>query len=169
MPYKLIFVILYTIFLGTDTIAQAQVTPAVTALGPSQQQQFSVGGQQATWSIAPAGLGTITPTGLYTAPAIYAGDEAYVSNEAHVYAWIGPISYEAQVLLLPTVAVGSSAPSVPIVISVSPSTAYMNGLQSQQFTASVTGSPNQQVVWATIQGPGTITNGLYSALSPVNV
>jgi hypothetical protein len=169
MPYKLIFVILSVIFLGTETIAQAQVTPAVATLGPSQQQQFSVGGQQATWSIVPAGLGTITPTGLYTAPAIYMGDEAYVSSEAHVYAWIGPVSYEAQVLLLPTVGVGSSAPSAPIAISVSPSTAYLNGLQSQQFTASVTGSPNQQVVWAIIQGPGIITNGLYSAVSPVNV
>ncbi len=51
------------------------VTPAMTktALGPNQTQQFSaqlIGSEsEFTWSILPAGLGSINSSGLYKAPA----------------------------------------------------------------------------------------------------
>ncbi len=87
-----------------------------------------------------------------------------------MYASIGAHSYGAAVHLSPTV--GSEDPSTPVPssvsISVSPSTAYLYGVQSQQFRASVTGSPNQNVAWSIVQGPGYITNGVYYALNPVS-
>src|ERR1700733_2815203 len=118
MSSKRISLLLSTILLWTGTVARAQVTPNATTLGPSQQQQFSAGGQPASWMVVPPEAGTITSTGLYNAPAIY------VSNEAYVYASIGTRSYVAQVNLSPTVGLQvSSSPSTPssISISVSPS------------------------------------------------
>ena len=163
MSYKPISLSLSIVLLWA-AIARAQVTPNETTLGPSQQQQFSAGGQLATWMIVPPGIGTITSTGLYTAPAVYA------TNGAYVYARVGTQSYGAAVHLSPTV--GSEDPSTPVPssvsISISPAATYMYGAQSQQFTASVTGSPNQQVAWSIIQGPGYITNGVYYALNPVS-
>src|SRR5580658_6134937 len=117
MSYKPTSLFLSTILLWTVAIAQAQVTPSVTTLGPSQTQQFSISqGGQTTWAVEPVGLGgSITPAGLYTAPA------SYSSSVAYVYALSGGSSARAQVNLARTAVAtaGSSSTASTPVVSVS--------------------------------------------------
>jgi len=166
MPYKHISFFLSTLFLWTGLAAQAQVTPSIITLGPSQTQQFSVPqGAQITWAVEPVGLGgSITRTGLYTAPPFYATSIAYV------YALSGSNTTRAQVNLSRyAVITATSAPSTPAAsISVSPSSIYLWAGQSKQFTASLSGINNQQVQWSIIQGVGSISNGLYTTPSSVS-
>ncbi len=144
-------------------MAQAQISPAGITLGLSQKQQFSVAGQtQLTWSVVPPNTGTITSTGLYTAPT------SYTTNYVYIYARAGSSYYDTLVHLSPihvSFPTGSSGPAVSI--SVSPSSIYLYGGQTHQFTATVGGTSNQQVSWSLAQGLGSIVNGLYSA--PANV
>jgi hypothetical protein len=163
MSSKQTFLLLSTIVLVMSSLAQAQITPAGITLGPSQQAQFSVPGySQIAWSLVPAAMGKITQAGLYTAPA------AYSSSYVYVYAQAGSVYYQTQVHLSPTPVnvAGSTAASVSI--SVSPASIYLYGGQSQQFTASVGGTSNQQVIWSIIQGVGSISNGRYTAPSAVS-
>ncbi len=166
MSYKQISFLLSTVLVCTGAVAQAQVTPSVVTLGPSQTQQFSSSQWPVTWTVVPAGSGTITSTGLYQAAATYA------SNLAYVYAFTGSDSYFAQVNLSPTAVTSTSTPSPTssqsISVTLSPPSIYLWGGQSQQFTASVSGSNNQQVRWAIVQGLGSIQNGLYLAPSTIS-
>jgi hypothetical protein len=69
-----------------------------------------------------------------------------------------------------TYAVATEAASLAasVVVSVSPSAASLNAGQTQQFTASVTGSSNP-VIWS-VSGAGSIsTGGLYSAPATLSV
>jgi len=175
MSYKPIFLFLSIAFLWASSTAQAQISPAMATLGPSQQQQFSVQqslGGTPTWMVMPSQYGTITSAGLFTAAATIS-----THTTVYVYAQSGTLLYQAQVQLSPT-PVGSTGtipdppppPPVPVTISVSPSFAYLYGGQSQQFIASVGGSANQQVTWSVTQGVGTIsTNGVFSAPGSVGV
>jgi len=147
--------------LGTGA-AYSQITPSGITLGPSQQQQFSVPGQQQwTWSVTPYTVGSITPTGLYTAPA------TYQSSYVYVYARSGSMYYQTEIQLSQG-AVSSAGTSPTVAISVSPASIYLYGGQSAQFTASVSGNANTQVIWSISQGVGSIVNGLYSAPSSVS-
>src|SRR5271168_1804291 len=56
MSYKPISLFLSTIFLCTSAIVQAQVTPILTTLGPSQTQQFTAAQGQVTWTVMPVGV-----------------------------------------------------------------------------------------------------------------
>src|SRR6185295_10693666 len=58
-------------------------------------------------------------------------------------------------------------PTPTVTVSVSPSGASLQGGAQQQLTAIVNGSPNQSVTWS-LAGPGTLTNGLYTAPSVVS-
>lgn len=61
-------------------------------------------------------------------------------------------------------------PKPSVTISVSPSSVTLNGGQTRQFSASVTGSSNTSVVWTVSPQVGTITaSGIYSAPSVVSV
>ena len=139
-------------------MAQAQISPINVTLGPNQQQQLSIGGAQADWFVLPVGTGTITSTGLYTAPAVYK------SSYVYIYAHTGSLYYEtlAQLSRSP-VNLGSSA----ISISVSPSSINLNQGQTKQFKATVAGTVNHQVLWSVLVGTGSIVNGLYTAPSTV--
>lgn len=61
----------------------------------------------------------------------------------------------------------SGAPAATVTsVSVSPTSASLSGGQTQQFTATVTGtnSPSQTVIWSFVSGVGSInSNGLYTA------
>jgi hypothetical protein len=164
MSYKPIALLLST-SIALCTASYAQITPTGITLGPSQQQQFSMQGQQVTWILSPAGTGTITQTGLYTAPSFYSSSSTYV----YVYAHAGSDYYQTEVLLSPTpvnLSGSSNAPSVSI--SVSPTSTNLYAGQSTQFYATVTGTNNQQVSWSITQGVGSIVNGLYTAPSSVS-
>ena len=149
------------LLLGTAT-AYSQITPSGITLGPSQQQQFKVPGQQQwTWSIVPTTVGTISPTGLYTAPAIYQ------SSYVYVYARSGSM-YNQTELHLSQGMVSATGAAQAVGISVSPASIYLYGGQSAQFSASVSGTANGQVMWSISQGLGSIVNGLYTAPSSVS-
>ena len=133
------------------------ISPTTTQLFPGQSQQFSAtatGGNSSgvTWSILPA-IGSISSTGVYTAPAtvttqqdvrIIATSVADTTHEASGY-----------VTLLP---------ATPVAVSVSPAAVYLfPGLQ-QQFTATVRASNNSAVNWTITPSLGTISpSGLYTA------
>src|SRR5579862_3220745 len=165
MSYKTISLCLSTALFWTIA-AQAQISPTAITLGPGQHQQFSVPSQAPIWTIVPAGTGTITTTGLYTAPSNYTFSYVYV------YAKVGSLSYQTKVSLTPTQQMlggtaSSDSGSVPVSISVNPASIYLYAGQSTQFTATVGGTYNQQVAWSILLGPGSIVNGLYTAPSTV--
>ncbi len=127
------------------------LTPTSVNLTSGQSQQFTVetngGVVTAVWSISPVGMGTISSTGLYTAPA-------------GVFTAI-TVTLTASVLGAPATATINLVPAVNV--TVSPSAITMGPAQAQQFAANVTGTWNTGVIW-TVQGSGTITsNGVYTA------
>jgi hypothetical protein len=52
-------------------------------------------------------------------------------------------------------------------VSVSPTSTTLSAAQTQQFTASITGSANTSVTWSISPAVGTIVNGLYTAPSTI--
>jgi len=81
-----------------------QVTPASVTLRQGQTQQFTTALSGATWSVSPAGAGSISSTGFYTAPAnIPTGQTVTVTATAT------GASASATVILAPTVAGSGSA------------------------------------------------------------
>ncbi|MGJ5819037.1 SBBP repeat-containing protein [Paludibaculum fermentans] len=67
---------------GPASSVKVQVTPAAVTLGLGQSQQFTAAVTGAsdgvTWSLRPAGAGTISASGLYTAPAAAASNPVTV-------------------------------------------------------------------------------------------
>ena len=141
------------------------VAPPAATLGVTQTQQFTatVTGTTnlaVTWSVdgvtgGNATVGTISTTGLYTAPATYGAHTVTATSVAD------------------STKSASSAVAV-ISLTVSPTTTMLAPLGTRQFTATVEGTNNTAVTWS-VNGVvggnssvGTITTaGLYTApLSP---
>lgn len=133
---------------SVKTIA-VSISPTSVTLQGGATQQFtaSVTGTTntaVTWS---ATCGTVTSSGLYTAPntagtcSVTATSVANTSKKA-----TATVTVQVQT----------------VAVSVSPTTASINTGATQQFTATVTGSANTSVTWST--SGGTIdTSGLYTA------
>jgi len=127
------------------TVTPVTVSPASAELEVGDSQQF-VSAEAGTWSVMETNGGTISSTGLYTAPA---SDGTY-----HV------LRTTSNSL------VGSAAVKVRrTVISVSPSSAQVLVGGNIQFVATVTGPTDTSVSWSVTEtGGGTISaTGLYSA------
>lgn len=149
------------------------VAPAMVTIAGSQTVQFSatVSGTSNTavnWSVSPL-QGTISPTGAYTAPVwtVPAGTPSfgYWAQMVQVTATSQAdptISASATVVITPTVAASQG-----VWVSVSPAVVTLSAGQSQQLTASVTGSTNTAVTWSMSPAVGTLSNGLYTA--PANI
>lgn len=129
------------------------VAPGSVALYGGQTRAFTAtvanaSTQAVTWSLT--GPGTISSTGLYTAPPSVA-----VITTATVRATAaadGVTTGTATVTLYP-----------PVGITVSPMAAALYAGQTRQITATVTNAANTAVMW-TLTGPGTISaSGLYTA------
>jgi len=105
------------------------------------------------WSVQEGpGGGSVTATGVYTAPA--------VAGTYHVVAASHADTTSQQVA-----AVTVAAPSV---VTISPPSATVDACRSVTFTATVSGTANQGVAWSVQEGPagGTITPaGVYTAPS----
>jgi hypothetical protein len=141
-------------------------TAASVAVGNTRQFTASVTGTSntaATWSVAGgAANGTISTTGLYTAPTT-------VPNPPQV-----TVNATAQADSTKSASATVTVTGPPTSVSVSPGAATVANFGTQQFTASVNGSPSTAVTWEVngIAGGGqTIgfisTNGLYVAPSGV--
>ena len=138
------------------------INPVSAVLYAGQSQQFTAAqlgicSASLTWSQSPTGLGTLTSSGLYTAPsAINTQQTVTITATSQVDS---TKSASATVTLEP-----------PVAVSVTPATtALYDGSQQQQFTANVINASNTAVNWTiSPTGTGTISaTGLYAA--PVNI
>jgi len=147
---------------------KVEITPQSVSLvaGAKQQYKATVTGtadQRVTWYVEShlGGnniSGTIDANGLYTAPASAPNPSQVVVTAIAV----ADTTKRATTYL--------NIKSLPIVITVVPSVVTVNLAQSQQFTATVSGTPNTKVTW-TVNGAaggnatvGTVdANGLYTA------
>jgi hypothetical protein len=131
-----------------------QVSPTSATLQASQNQVFSAtvtgtANTAVTWSTSPSGVGTLTVNGnsaTYTAPASIASQQTVTVTATSVAN--GSVTGAAVVTLAPTV----------VTVQVSPTSATLQGSQSQVITATVTGTGNTAVTWAVSpSGVGTLT------------
>jgi hypothetical protein len=148
----------------TRTVIVA-VSPANVTIQTNGVEQFtaSVVGtpiNDVVWSLAEgASAGTLSATGLYTAPATApAGGSTF-----HVVA-----TSQADTTKSATATVTVLAPSPVTSINVTPSAASLKTNSTYQFTALINGNPSTAVTWAVAAGGvgGTISaTGLYTAPS----
>ncbi len=134
------------------------VSPASATIYVGRTRQFTAtvtnnSNVAVTWSIAPAGTGTISSTGLYTAPTTAVARATVVvtaTSQADTTQWAS-----ALVTIEP----------LPVTVSVSPGTATVLPGQTEQFTATVTNTANTAVTWSiNPSGAGSIdSTGLYTA------
>lgn len=118
-----------------------KVVPPRATLAPGQALQFSVvpTTTSVTWSVQEAGGGTVTATGLYTAPATW--------GTFHVVATASPtVSASATVTVTSPVAITAPTPQDTV------------ACEAKQLVATVTGSADTQVVWGGLDPScGTLT------------
>jgi hypothetical protein len=142
-------------------------TAAMVQVGATQQFNATVTGTtnpNVTWSVngiagGNATVGTITASGLFTAPATVPGTN--------------PVTVRATSVADPTKSAAAMVTITPgVAVSVSPATATVSPGGTQQFTATVTGTATTTVTWSVngvVGGDltvGTITaGGLYTAPS----
>jgi hypothetical protein len=139
---------------ATVTVSQISlsISPTTASLQTGGQQQFAafVSGTSNTAVTWKASGGTVTTSGLYTAPSV-AGTYTVTAVSA------------ADSTKSASATVGVSSPQA-IAVSISPTTVAMPEKWQQQFAATVSGSSNTGVTWAVTSGTGTITqSGLYTA------
>ena len=128
------------------------VSPTAVLMNQGAQQQFTatVAGTSNTgvnWSLT-SGSGTVSSSGLFTAPNKQESDTVQVQSQAD------------------TTKTATATITVPAVgITLSPISATVQPSGSQQFAATVTGTTNTGVLWSEI-GNGSVTQGgLYTAPS----
>ena len=141
---------------ASSTVTSVAVSPASATLAFGATQQFSASvtgtnspSQQVTWS---ATHGSITASGLYTAPASGTTDTVTATSVA-----------DTSMNGTATITLQATAPAVSSV-AVSPASATLAFATTQQFSATVHGSnsPSQSVTWSARNGSIT-TSGLYTA------
>ncbi|MBS1824099.1 MAG: IPT/TIG domain-containing protein [Acidobacteria bacterium] len=144
---------------SSSTPVVVSVNPGSVGLSAQQSQQFTaaVTGSPNTsvnWSMNPS-VGTLSFSGLYTAPASIASQQT--------------VQVMATSVADPTrSAVATITLNPPVNVSVNPASASLNAGQNQQFTAAVTGSTNTAVTWSLSPASGTLSsNGLYTAPASV--
>jgi hypothetical protein len=136
-----------------------QVSPLQVSLQGGQSQLFvatvwAAANTSVTWILSPA-VGTLSSTGLYTAPAVI-GASQIVSVTARSNA-DSSVSDTAQVSL------------VPVSMTLAPAGGTLKAGQSLQFSARVSGSPNTAVIWSLNPQIGTISgSGLYTAPAKIS-
>jgi hypothetical protein len=142
----------------TVTAVVVSVTAASATVYDTMTDQFTATvtgptNTAVTWSIQenPAAGGTISATGLYTAPVVA------VSTTYHVIATSQADTTKSKMLAVTV---------NPIVVSVTAASATVYDTMTDQFTATVTGPTNTAVTWSIQEGAagGTISAaGLYTA------
>jgi hypothetical protein len=162
-----------SVTIGTPASIGVTISPTAATIAQRGQQQFSalVTGSSNTavkWTVSGVGCtagscGTITSSGLYTAPAVIPKTAQAKVTATSVTAPTKSASATVKI---------ESATSVSI--SVSPSTVQVSVGEHQQFSAKVTGTTNTSVKWA-VGGTGCSgsscgsisSSGLYAAPASV--
>ena len=137
--------------------AVVTISPQAVTLGPAQTQQFvaavaNAPDQSVAWSISPSsGAGSISTGGVYTAPSNFTTTQTVTVTARSNY---DPTKSATAVITL----------SPMVTVSVKPLIAMVSASQTEQFTATVTGSTNTGVTWSVNPPIGTISStGLYTA------
>ena len=131
------------------------VSPGSVALQSGQSKQFAatVTGTSNTAVTWTAVLGSISSSGIYTAPTV----------TSQSYDTVSAISVADSTKSASVSVTVTSASSVPIVgISVSPISLALQSGQSKQFTSAVTGTSNTAVTWTAVLG-SISSSGDYTA------
>jgi hypothetical protein len=142
---------------GAAQNVEVRVSPeqAQVAAGNSVPFAATVTGTANTsvvWAVVEAGGGTVSATGLYTAPSS--------AGTFHVTATSAADTTKAA-----SATVTVTAPAA-VAVTVTPSTGSVNACKTLQLTATVTGTTNTSVTWSVQEGAagGTVTAaGLYTA------
>ncbi len=141
--------------------ATITVAPTTASLYGGQTQQFTASATNPTsstanWTLNSGAPGSISSSGLYTAPATITAQTTVTvtaTNQAN-----GAVSATALITLLP-----------PVSVTLAPTTANLYAGQTQQFTATVSYSSNTAVTWTSSpSGTGSVNStGLYTAPATV--
>ena len=130
-------------------------------LGGAQFQQFAATvtgtvNQQVSWSMAPAGAGSLSATGVYTAPALVTTQQT--------------VTVQAASAADPTKTASAIVTLCPVGVAIAPSSTILLATQTAQFTPTVTWTNNPQVSWSiSPAGAGGISaSGLYTAPATVS-
>ncbi|HEY2520985.1 MAG TPA: hypothetical protein VGJ19_12805 [Streptosporangiaceae bacterium] len=139
------------VLFGDVATPEVVVSPGSATLGPGQTQQFSAATSSAEavqWSVTPGG-GTISSSGLYTAPAEVGQIETVMVKA------MSPQSGGAAAAMVTLVPDGAQIS--PAFVTMQPTT------PAQQFSAAVAGAAKQTVTWSMAGSPGTLSaDGLYT-------
>jgi len=146
------------------TTPGVHVTPATSSLNANQTQQFVAtvdfaANSGVTWSINPPNAGSISASGLYTAPTSLSTPQTVTVTATSQAAT--SIAGTAIVTLMPL-----------NTVTISPATASIYGGQTQQFTATYPGGGTSGFTWTVspATGAGTVSSsGLYTAPASVAV
>ena len=143
---------------GVPVVVSISPLSASVLLGATQSFGSSVTGTSntaVTWSIA-SGAGTITTSGVYTAPAVMPASNL-VTVRATSAASLSSYASASITLMAP--------PPPPIIVAVAPATASVQLGQTATFTSTVTGTANTAVTWSIGNGGGSInvSTGVYTA------
>ncbi len=132
-----------------DPEGPAALTPASVSLYGGQKAQFTAQGVE-TWRLTP-NLGTITQTGLYTAPRLIES-----LQNVTVTAVFSGSTLTASIELRPAQ------------IRISPTQSMLDPGESIRFSATVIDAPNTNVTWSRSPAIGTLsTTGLFRAPAAV--
>ena len=100
------------------------------------------------WTMNPQ-VGTLSSTGLYTAPSTISINQTIVVTATSVAD--------------PTKSGSADIHLLPVAVTLSPSTISLQPWQSTEFIANVTNASNSAVIWSLSPAFGDISNGKYSA------
>src|SRR6202023_984049 len=147
---------------GAENTVVITINPASSILYGGQAQQFAALTMDAinpavNWSISPSGTGSISSTGLYSAPATVSTQQAVTVTATSVQD--NSKTASATIALYP-----------PASVSVTPASPALYSSQTQQFSAVVANAPTQSVTWSVSPaGLGSInSSGLYTVPATIN-
>lgn len=146
-----------TATIGLASSLSISLSPTSPSLSAGQTQQFAAtvtggSGSTVTWALSPA-VGSISQTGLYTAPATISTQQSVTVTATSA----ADTTKSATALV-------TLNPSPVVSVSVTPGTTVLNDSQTQQFTAAVTGTSDTVVTWSLSSAAGSISSsGLYTA------
>lgn len=149
---------------ATQANITVAVSPSNLSLASSGSQQFSATVQgtsntAVTWSTS---AGTISSTGLFTAPAVTSNTSVTVTAKS-----VADPSQSASAY------VTVDAAATPVTISLSPTSATLASGTTKQFTATVQGTTNTAVTWSasagSVSSAGVFTAPVVSSNISVNV
>ena len=155
------------------TSVSVSITPNTVSLVASNTQQFTATlsgttNTAITWQVngvtgGNSSVGTVSASGLYTAPAV-------TSNTSITVTAVSVDDATKSASAAVTVTPPSSQPGPTVKITISPTNVSVTGNNTQQFSATVSGSSNTAVTWKVngVTGgngsTGTVTSsGLYTA------